>query len=131
MAAISAITAIAGREMNQEIKALQNRIELLENTLVTITQRLVETTNAFYSTKAIQDVINIALLDNDQQAKNTTIEYLEHLSPKNTTSTVNKKVSDDIQEMINYLRHGKPLSPEERRQRLYLVGHQNDSPLIP
>jgi hypothetical protein len=124
MAAISAITAIAGREMNQEIKALQNRIELLENTLVTITQRLVETTNAFYSTKAI-------LLDNDQQAKNTTIEYLEHLSPKNTTSTVNKKVSDDIQEMINYLRHGKPLSPEERRQRLYLVGHQNDSPLIP
>jgi uncharacterized protein (UPF0335 family) len=131
MAAISAITAIAGREMNQEIKALQNRIELLENTLVTITQRLVETTNAFYSTKAIQDVINIALLDNDQQAKNTTIEYLEHLSPKNTTSAVNKKVSDDIQEMINYLRHGKPLSPEERRQRLYLVGHQNDSPLIP
>lgn len=117
--------------MNQEIKALQNRIELLENTLVTITQRLVETTNAFYSTKAIQDVINIALLDNDQQAKNTTIEYLEHLSPKNTTSTVNKKVSDDIQEMINYLRHGKPLSPEERRQRLYLVGHQNDSLLIP
>jgi len=117
--------------MNQEIKALQNRIELLENTLVTITQRLIETTNAFYSTKAIQDVINIALLDSDPQAKNTTIEYLENLSPKNTTSTVNKKVSDDIQEMINYLRHGKPLSPEERRQRLYLVGHQNDSPLIP
>jgi len=117
--------------MDREITALRDRIEQLENTLAMVENRLIETTNAFYSTKAIQDVINIALLDNDQQAKNTTIEYLEHLSPKNTTSAVNKKVAEDIQEMINYLRHGKPLSPEERRQRLYLVGHQNDSPLIP
>lgn len=117
--------------MNQEIKALHKRIELLENTLAMMENRLIETTNSFYSTKAIQDVINIVLLDNNQQAKDTTIEYLENLSPKNPTSAVNKKVADDIQEMINYLRHGKPLSPEERRQRLYLVGHQNDSLPIP
>lgn len=117
--------------MDQEIKALQNRIEQLENTLAKVANRLIETTNSFYSTKAIQDVINIALLDNDQLSKDTTIEYLENLSPKNPTSAVNKKVADDIQEMINYLRHGVPLSPEERRQRLYLVGHQNDPLPIP
>ncbi len=117
--------------MDQKIKALQEKVEQLENALTTVAHKLHETTNAFYSTKAIQDVINIALLDNDPLSKNTTIEYLENLSPKNPTSAVNKKVSDDIQEMINYLRHGKPLSPEERRQRLYLVGHQNDSLPIP
>jgi hypothetical protein len=110
--------------MENKINELSDRISNLENKIENITNAVALSYDSFLSSKAIQDVINISILDKNTDAKKQAIEYLENLRKIKHGSSISKTVLDEIHGMIQYLRHGRPLSPEERRERFHIVSQQ-------
>lgn len=102
----------------------QSQIKKLEKEISTLKQLTTELISRFFSFKAVQDAINITLVQHTPEIKAEIAGYIESYLGKSPNPIMDEAIAREVQETLKYLRQENPLSPEERRERFCLVGRK-------
>jgi hypothetical protein len=106
---------------------IEERLKALTETTIGLTKALATIIPTFYSFKAIQDTLNMALFETNNEAREKAIEYLKSLSEeRNSKHKIAEETAiKEIESTLDYLSKLQILTPEERRKRFHLISNKD------
>jgi hypothetical protein len=114
------------KNIDETIKDINNRLNILAKTTHDSLMALTETTTKLLISKAVQDVINMAVYETETLKRDKLKELLSCVTPQQTSKLIDKISLEEIQSTIKYLCSPSLMTPEERRKRFRLVAKDDE-----